>query len=347
MTSFNGDIMEWTKKYHPRTSKEMVDNYDARILFKNFMESWAMGRPVRKVLFIYGHSGNGKNSIVSSFCEQHEITTVTIDPSAYKESDKVIIDINEAINTGSIEVGSRGIKIIIIDGVQFFDKQTTKKMWSMVKDSKQPVILIGDKNKDLEYSYRRSCLEVEVIRPMDQDLIDHLIHIKDKEGIVIEDHILKLICKASLSVRSAISNLQYLSLGSITPDDLHDKIRMLNPEEQVQLLLSGKDVHFTLTPDDLQVWVLDNGGSPDVVAMSDVFCGRAILTQNYKLWKYAYKILSQCRSKRKVKYPRMYSQMYKAKSENQRARFIQDKVEKQKMIIEKKKESVGALDDFF
>ena len=343
--------MSWTEKYEPETFERIIGNGQTKTLFMNFMDSWARGRPVKKTMYLYGHSGTGKNTIINAFCKEHEVPLVTLDPCQYEDSTVFLAEVIELLNSGTFE-GSTGSRIVVVDGIECVEKGIQKKLWAALRSTGQPVILVGTAKENLDYYMRRSCLELFMLPPTESELFHYLTRIAADEKLELPDRDLLLICNNSASVRSAVLNLQCLAEGSIRAKDLADKKIVLSTSEQIQRLLQGKEVDLTGDPGELAIWILDNGGQPDLIASVDIFLGRVRTAQYYKMWKYAFHTLRQCRSPNRVDYPRTFVQMHQAKRSLEREVTKVNKIKTARATRRKKKKPKAvqtsiSLDEFW
>lgn len=326
---------DWAEKYRPKTFKDLIGNKKALHELRLWAEEWETGIPEKKAVILYGAAGIGKTSAAVVLAADKgweciemnagdQRTADVIDRIAGTASQTTTLFSHEIDENGKKSSGKRLIVLDEADNLHgTYDKGGSKAIADIIDKTTQPILLIANDIYGITQTIRSKSLEIEFSKIQTRSLVPVLIKISRNEGIAVDEKaVLKIAENAGGDLRSAINDLQAVSVGKIEVK-----------EEDV--VVSGRDVKETIfkalvkvfkghhrkealsavqtldeTPEDLILWVDENlpiqfpnrddsgkeaadGMNPDVadgyriLSRADLYLGRVRRRQTYRMWRYA------------------------------------------------------------
>ena len=295
--------MKWTAKYRPETLDDMYGNSDAI----NKLQSWAANWDNNtQPAILYGPPGLGKTTAAHAISNEHDWEQIEM-------NEKVA---GGATNMGTLTQGTSGKRLVILDEADSLhgnaDRGGSGAMTSVVKESKQPTVLIVNDFYEMSNSIRNNCVDIEFESVSARNIVNLLKDICDQENISYTTDALRDIANnASGDIRGAVSDLQAVTAhGSRDINEVNVDIGARDQKENMFSYLdfalkngAPQDVHKQIrdvdeTPDDIFQWVEDNitkEYSPNellnaytALSRADKWLGRVYSSDyNYKYWKYA------------------------------------------------------------
>lgn len=326
---------DWAEKYRPKTFKELIGNKKALHELRLWAEEWEKGVPEKKAVILYGTAGIGKTSSAAVLAAEMGWEYVEMNAGDQRTADVIERIAGAASKTTTLfshevdEDGKKasGKRLIVLDEADnlhgTYDKGGSKAIADVIDKTTQPILLIANDVYGITQTIRSKSLEIEFSRIQTRSLVPVLTKICQNEGVsASENAILKIAENAGGDVRSAINDLQAVSVGKteIAEEDI---------------VVSGRDVKETIfkalvkvfkghhrsdaldavrtldeTPEDLILWVDENlpiqfpnqdakgkpaegGVNPDVangykvLSKADLYLGRVRRRQTYRMWRYA------------------------------------------------------------
>lgn len=298
----------WTKKYRPSSLSDIVGNDKKIEKIRKWGDNWTPNDPA---LIVYGPPGIGKTSAAYALAEEMKWEVIEMNASD-KRTKSIVKDIaGESSKTATLSGNKR--KLIIIDEADNLhghsDRGGKKAITEVIKQSRQPILLIANDFYELSRSLRNKTESIEFDRVEESQLSRKLRDICQEEEVEYEVEALKMIAEnAGGDIRGAINDLQkYGTTGKITEDDLDQSSRDKN--EQIfpfldDILKSGdprevrnRAENLDMTPYDMYQWIsrnlyyeydsdeLKNGINE--LSKASRWLGIVNKTQNYKYWRYA------------------------------------------------------------
>lgn len=305
--------MKWTAKYRPETLDEMYGNSDAR----NKLQSWAADWDNNtQPAILYGPPGLGKTTAAHAISNEHDWENIEMNASEQRTKDIVEKVAGGATSMGTLTKGASGKRLVILDEADSLhgnaDRGGSSAMTSVVKNSKQPTILIVNDFYEMSTSIRNNCVDIEFEPSSPRSIVKLLEDICEEENVsYTTDALRKIANNANGDIRGAVSDLQAVTAhGTRDINEINVDIGTRDQKENMFSYLdfalkngSSQEVHEHIrdvdeTPDDIFQWVEDNitkEYSPDellqayqALSRADKWLGRVYSSDyNYKYWKYA------------------------------------------------------------
>jgi replication factor C large subunit len=303
----------WTIKYKPKSLIEVVGNKDAVQQLITWVKSWDKGVPKKRAAFLYGPPGNGKTVTVESLASDLSMELVEKNASDYRTEEAVKQFAGLASQFRSLFGGKRLVLLDELDGLTgTADRGGVGAITEVVKNAQCPIILIANNPYNPRFtSLRNYCFLIEFKKPPAGEIMKHLKHICELEGIHAEESALKFISQRSNGdVRSAVNDLQALAQGkkSLTYDDvswLGYRDRQENIFNVLRLILYGKTCQGAkqavdmadVDIDMLFEWIYENvpehltdphdlAKAMDALSIADLYRGRIRSTQDWSFMRY-------------------------------------------------------------
>lgn len=278
--------MDLLSKYAPKTVDEVAGNDEARIAVKKWALDWQRGVK-RKPLLLSGPTGSGKTALVNALAS--EMGWDLVDGSKHVGAE----DARRFFSSSSSLYG--GSRVLLFDGVDFFDRKVVTQIAGVVEDFNGPVIFVADDLWSQSLSGLRAlCEKVEFKGVGKYALKRALSGVVEKEGIAAD--VQQVVDNSSGDLRAALIDLQS-GIGrrerkSDVFTSLKDVFKARSFGEAVQAG-DSVDVDFDL----FKRWIEENipaeyedpvevAKAFDVFSRSDVFAGRIMRRQNYSLYKF-------------------------------------------------------------
>jgi replication factor C large subunit len=303
----------WTVKHKPKSLNEIVGNQEAIKQLVNWVRSWDISRPKKRVAFLYGPPGIGKTVSVEALATDLDMELVERNASDYRTEEAVKRFAGLASQSGTLFGKKRLILFDEVDGITGReDRGGVGAITQIVKAALVPIVLIANNAYDPRLRALRSyCLLIEFKKPPARDVVKHVNLICQREGIVADEAALKFIAQRSEGdVRSAVNDLQALAQGktTLTYRDV-SWLAYRDRKEAIfnilRLIFYGKSVESArhavdmadVDPDMLFEWVYENlpyhlRDSKDLakamgsLATADLYRGRIRKSQSWVLTRY-------------------------------------------------------------
>ncbi len=356
----------WVEKYRPRRFRDIVGNNKAINEIVRWAQDWERGKPRYKALVLVGKPGCGKTTVAKVLAEEMGWGVIELNASDIRNEQKIKeIALRGAVyetftDDGEFVSSKRGgRKLIIFDeadnlyeGVKDGDRGGKKAIVETIKNTRQPIILIGNDYyslfsgtwgkalKSLAYVIRFKALTRAQIMKV-------LKRICMAEGIKCQDTALAYIAgRSGGDLRAAINDLQALAQGKkiLTEDDLGATgYRDVKNEIYKSTLVVLHTEHFweaknaltnlDETPDYVLFWIEENMPleytkpedlvrAYEYLSRADVYLGRVKRRQQYALWAYAMDMIAAVsvgkeekykQHARRYQFPSWLSQMSRSK----------------------------------
>jgi replication factor C large subunit len=339
--------MMWTEKHKPKTVGELVISEDTKKRFLKFVTQYDKER--KKALLLWGAPGIGKTLLPHVFAKQNSYEIIELNASL-KRSKKIIEEqLKNIVTTASI-FGSK--KIILIDEVDCLgrtDRGGLSAIINAVKITKHPIVLTAEDYWDQKISQlRKHVLGLEVKAAGKEKKMEYLKKVLEQERTFYQEDAIKKMVEGA-DFRAAINDAQVLhNAGGVTVKNL-ETLGYRNKRQQLKT-----SIHETLTAQnfakafksinacdgdvrEITTWISENlahyGAQSEhynKLAVSDVFAGRVLKRQYWRLMYYQRVLLAGLNSLQGegVKYPEIIKKMFITRSKRAKRNSISDKLKK-------------------
>ena len=303
----------WVEKYRPETLSEYRGASSEKKELKEWAENWEQGD---KAVLLHGQAGTGKTSLVEALANDLEYELVETNASDVRTKKKLKTELKEATRQASFFGGKKIILIDEVDGMSGnSDRGGVKEISTIVDESRFPIVMTANDAYDNSIRTLRNKAKLIKLDSVHTNSINaHLKEILEKEGIEYDEGAVKRIARgAGGQMRSAINDLEAVATGQerIEKDDLE---AVSGRDSQQDIFQALKIIFKTTTAktadsatdnldedaDTFLQWVRENipreyirssdtADAYNYVSKADVFNGRIMRRQNWKLLKYVYK----------------------------------------------------------
>jgi replication factor C large subunit len=310
-------MTDWTEKYRPQSLSELRGNDSAVDDVREWARSWD---DHGEAAVLHGSPGIGKTSAAHALATDMGWDTVELNASDQRTADDIERYAGRAAGNSTLggALGtddSGGRQLVILDEADNVhgnaDRGGASAITKLVKEARQPVLLIANDYYDMSRGLRGATREIEFRDVSKRSILPVLRDLCRKEEIEFESDALERIAEQNDGdLRGAVNDLQAIGdgLDHLTLDDVVTGSRdstmglfpfldlvMKEAESAQDALQSSYDVDET--PDDLTGWIEENvpkvydgvelARAYDHLANADKWLGRVWATQNYSYWRYA------------------------------------------------------------
>ncbi len=354
-------IYSFIRKYRPKKIKDIVGQEEA---VKKALEYVKHYKPGGKPLFLYGPPGTGKTSIAYALAGELNYEIVEVNASNLRDALSLRRTIGEAMKQKSFFKKGKIILIDEVDGMSGrYDRGGIKELQKLISKSVYPVIITANDPWDNSLrELRNNSILVEVKRLRPSAIKQKLKEICEKEGIKVDDNVLNRLSRGSGGdLRAAINDLETLGYGKkeIKEEDLKVlgwREREIEVFEALGRVLQGTSIETTLTayeyldmdPKEIMLWLEENlpyrytkkedlANAMKALSIADVFMGRIIRSQHYRLLVYASTFMSSgVALAKKEKYPGFFKihkptrvlEMWMNKQKNEKMNYLIEHLKK-------------------
>ncbi|MEM3364643.1 MAG: replication factor C large subunit [Candidatus Micrarchaeia archaeon] len=297
--------MHLYQKHAPKSLAEFAGNSDVVEEVKKWALLIESGKR-QKPLLVYGPSGVGKTALAYALASEMGWEILEFNASDTRNRENVERIMGAATSSAGLFSRRKLILIDEVDGLQgTADRGGASAIASVLEAAKQPVILTANDAWDKKlYPLRTACKFLEMKHINKRTVRSVIARIAKEEDITVSDDILDRIADGSGGdLRSAIIDLHAYSPSSIRDRDrlIFECVKSLFKAETYQDAMrsfDGTTVDYGL----MKLWIENNISveyeKPEEIALAynflsraDVFDGRVINRQVWKLQKYSYALV--------------------------------------------------------
>ena len=247
-----------TKKYLPKTSKEIIGQDTAINNLKEFINNFKK-KQKKKAILIYGPSGSGKTCSVYTLANELNLEILEVNASDTRNKEGIESNIGAA--SVQMSLFSKG-KIILIDEIDGLsgtrDRGGINALCNIIEKTGFPLVLTATNPWDTKFStLRKKCILIE-FHTLNYLSVFHILkNICDKEKIKYDEETLKALArKSGGDARAAINDLETLSRENkkIEKSSLDE----LGEREQLETILQALMKIFKTTDVNIAISALDN-----------------------------------------------------------------------------------------
>jgi replication factor C large subunit len=302
-------MTDWTEKYRPSTLAEVRGNNKARDAFLEWGKTWD---DHRDAVILHGSPGVGKTSAAHALANDMDWMTIELNASDQRTASEIERFAGGAAMNQSLSGSGR--QLVILDEADNIhgnaDRGGSRAVTQLVKETRQPMVLIANEFYDMSNTLRNACQDIEFRDVSARSIVPVLRDICRKEDILYDEEALKAIANAnSGDLRGAINDLQALAetTDRLEKEDVvtGERDRTEGIFQLLDAVFKERDAQGALqfsydvdeTPDDAISWIEDNvpkdyhdtelADAYEHLAAADRWLGRVRSTQDYSYWRYA------------------------------------------------------------
>jgi len=306
--------MDWAEKYRPKHLNEILGNSAPVKQMLTWAENWT---PDSAPLLLTGKPGIGKTSAALALAADMNWEILELNASDARTKSIIERIAGNSATTASLFGSLR--KLIIIDEADNLegnaDRGGARAIADLLKDSKQPIILIANDAYGVSDSIRRLSEPVTFRAISSSTLAKRIREICREENVICSDDAVNTIAEsANGDLRSAVNMLFGSAAGR---DELNaDNVQTAQKDERATIfdLVSGVAAgapDATLQrlsweceekPDYIIQWIEETiAQMPPArrrirayrrISRADIYLGRTMVRQYYTLWKYATSLMT-------------------------------------------------------
>ncbi len=325
--------LPWPEKYRPSSIRELVGNEDIVQGFVNWMKSWSVGTPRKRAVLLVGPPGTGKTAVVGAIANDLGFELVEFNASDKRNKGSIEIQVSRSAMQHTLDGRPRVILLDEVDGLSgTSDRGGINAILRIIDVSAHPIVMTANDYESPKLKDIMKRCQVFQFDVIDNDSAIKVLRriVEDNPRQVSNEALENIVTRSRGDLRAAISDLEAIIEGQLKEDDeglgrrdvrrnvtqTLRRLFMLADPDAARMIVSESDVdHDTLlswleenihlhlsSPSELEVGL-------DALSKADLYLGRIMRQQNWKLLSYVYDFLSSnmvsSRSKtpyRKVEY---------------------------------------------
>ncbi len=308
--------LPWVEKYRPTSLDDIVGNTDVIKGLRTWVMSWSTGIPRKKAVLLVGPPGTGKTASVGALASDMDAELVEFNASDKRNKAHIEVQVWRSATQQTLDGRIRIILLDEVDGLSgTSDRGGVSAILKIIDESVHPIIMTANdpespRLKDLF----KHCQTFSFGRIPDDRIMAVLRRIaKNNDAVVKEDLLEEITARSNGDLRAAISDLEALAGGNITLEEAGFGIRDFSRgiEETIRRVFMTSDPtvakrvvsQTSVDYDELLLWLEENIHhhlvSPkelemgfEALSQADLYLGRIMRGQNWKLLSYVYDFLS-------------------------------------------------------
>jgi replication factor C large subunit len=202
-------MADWTEKYRPQTLDEVRGNDKAVEALREWATTWPEHR---EAVILRGRPGVGKTSAAHALAADMGWGVVELNASDQRTADVVERVAGEAASSGTLTGGAAGRKLVLLDEADNLhgnaDRGGAGAITSLVKDARQPVVLVANEYYDMSQGLRNACRDIEFRDIPARSILPVLLDLCRREDVCYDDGALEAIAEQkSGNLRGAVTHV--------------------------------------------------------------------------------------------------------------------------------------------
>ena len=237
----------FTKKYLPKSLKEVMGQDASIKLLKSFIENFKKQK--KKALLLHGPSGTGKTASVYALANDLSLELLEVNASDYRNKDQINEKVGTALTQQSLFSKGKIVLVDEIDGLSGMkDRGGIQALIKLMEVGAFPLVFTSNNPWDIKFNkLRRKCELIEFQELNYEDIYTILKNICEHEKIKYQEDILKgLARRTGGDCRAALNDLQTLTeqtkeLTKESLEELTDRSKELSMPEALLRIFKTTD----------------------------------------------------------------------------------------------------------
>jgi len=323
--------LPWPEKYRPSGMRELVGNEDTVQAFVNWMKSWSVGAPRKKAVLLIGPPGTGKTAVVGAIANDLNFELVEFNASDKRNKDSIEVQVLRSAMQHTLDGRPRVILLDEVDGLSgTSDRGGVSAILKIINVTAHPIVMTANDYESPRLKDIMKRCQVFRFDFIDDESVMRVLQriVNDNPNQVSDEVLENIVTRSRGDLRAAISDLEAIVEGHLDEGDESLGIRdvrrnitqtlrrlfMLTDPSAARMIISQADVDH----DSLLSWLEENihlhlassselEAGLDALSTADVYLGRIMRQQNWKLLSYVYDFLSSniTSSRSKTRYRRV------------------------------------------
>ncbi len=294
----------YAETYRPRKLSEISGQPAALKELMAWFNTWP---EQKKAAILYGRAGIGKTSTVIALSNEVNADLLELNASNQRNYDVIMKIVGNAATSSTLDGGR---KIILLDEADNVfgkeDKGGNQAISEIIDITRNPIILIANEYWEIPQGIRQKAKMIEFRTLVPASILKVLKRIAEEEHLTVSDELLNEIAQnAHGDLRAALNDLESLTDEAYanprdTKTSIFDALSSLFRAHSVEV--RKEFMNMDKEPREILLWIAENTplvyDLPDAarayyyLSRADVFLGRVLRMQYYKLWAYAMDLMT-------------------------------------------------------
>ncbi len=351
----------WTEKHRPDNLKEFRGSSKKVEKVLDWVKNWENQKT--DSLLLHGEAGSGKTTLAHLVAKELNLEIFETNASDVRTKKALKNSLEKAVQQRSLTGRKKLVLIDEVDGLSSKDRGGKSQIVKIIGKTKFPIIMTAnDAYANGMQTIRRKSNTVELKKVHTNSVNARLKQIAQKEGVEYDETAIKSLARmAGGDMRAAINDLQSISdkHGKITAElvkDLGYRDTSKDIFQALKILFKTMDIMTAKNAvdeldenyDEVFEWIRENvhkeyrkkedlAEAMDHLSKADLYKGRMIKNQNWKLLRYVYEHMTcgvAVSKKEKYKgftrygYPSKIKKMGRSKATRKKRKDISKKISK-------------------
>ncbi len=306
--------LPWPELHRPTSRSQLVGNIESIEKLMRWLEKWRVSVPHNKAALLIGPPGTGKTATIGAISRDMNVELVEFNASDKRNKGAINTLVWRAATQQTLDGRMRIILLDEVDGLSgTSDRGGVRAIMKILDQAVHPIVMTANDpdNRRLKNLKKKSL--VLMFHPInDDEMMTVLKGISDQHSASTSEDLLDIIvAKSAGDLRAAIADLETTYDDIEARSALGNRTTRRNVEETLQRLFMATDPQAArsvvsqsdVSYDDLLLWIEENiqlhlktaselEDGFEALSLADLYLGRIMRDQNWKLLAYVYDFLS-------------------------------------------------------